>query len=57
MFAREHDNITPDIMVLGKGLTGGYLPLSATITTQNIFDTFLGEYDELKTFSWAQLLR
>ena len=50
MFACEHDNITPDIMVLGKGLTGGYLPLSATITTQNIFDTFLGEYDELKTF-------
>ena len=38
MFACEHDNITPDILILGKGLTGGYLPLSATITTQNIFD-------------------
>ena len=50
MFACEHDNITPDILILGKGLTGGYLPLSATITTQNIFDAFLGDYDELKTF-------
>ena len=43
MFACEHDNITPDILILGKGLTGGYLPLSATITTQNIFDAFLGD--------------
>lgn len=50
MFACEHDNITPDILILGKGLTGGYLPLSATITTQNIFDAFLGDHDELKTF-------
>ena len=40
MFACEHDSVTPDILVLGKGLTGGYLPLSATITTQDIFDTF-----------------
>ncbi len=50
MFACEHEDVTPDIMVLGKGMTGGYLPLSATITTQEIYDAFLGEYDEFKTF-------
>ena len=50
MFACDHDNVCPDILVLGKGLTGGYLPLSATITTEEIFKTFLGEHDELKTF-------
>ncbi len=50
MFACNHDSVTPDILVLGKGLTSGYLPLSATITTQDIFDAFLGEADELKTF-------
>ena len=50
MFACDHENVTPDILVLGKGLTGGYLPLSATITTQKIYDEFLGNYDEYKTF-------
>jgi adenosylmethionine-8-amino-7-oxononanoate aminotransferase len=50
MFACEHENITPDIMVLGKGMTGGYLPLSATVVTQEIYNAFLGEYDEFKTF-------
>jgi len=50
MFACNHDSVTPDILILGKGLTSGYLPLSATITTQDIFDTFLGDYDELRTF-------
>jgi adenosylmethionine-8-amino-7-oxononanoate aminotransferase len=50
MFACNHDDVTPDILVLGKGLTGGYLPLSATITTDNIFETFLGDPEELKAF-------
>ena len=50
MFACEHENITPDILVLGKGLTGGYLPLSATITTQEVYDEFLGNYEDYKTF-------
>jgi len=50
MFACEHEDITPDMLVLGKGLTGGYLPLSATITTQDVYDAFLGDYEEFKTF-------
>ncbi len=50
MFACEHEGVTPDILVLGKGLTGGYLPLSATITTKQIYDAFLGDYEEFKTF-------
>jgi adenosylmethionine---8-amino-7-oxononanoate aminotransferase len=50
MFACEHEDVTPDILVLGKSMTGGYLPLSATITTQEIYDAFLGDYEEFKTF-------
>lgn len=50
MFACDYENVTPDMLVLGKGLTGGYLPLSATITTQEIYDEFLGNYEEFKTF-------
>ena len=50
MFACEHDGVTPDMMVLGKGMTGGYLPLSATITTDEIYEEFLGDYEEFKTF-------
>jgi adenosylmethionine-8-amino-7-oxononanoate aminotransferase len=50
MFACEHENVCPDIMAIAKGITGGYLPLAATLTTQDIFDAFLGEYKELKTF-------
>ena len=40
----------PDFLCLAKGLTGGYLPMAATLTTQKVFDAFLGEYDEFKTF-------
>jgi adenosylmethionine-8-amino-7-oxononanoate aminotransferase len=50
MFACGNEGVTPDIMALSKGLTAGYLPLAATMTTQKIYDAFLGDYSELKTF-------
>ena len=50
MFACEHEGVTPDLMAVAKGLTGGYLPLAATLTTEEIFNAFLGEYSEFKTF-------
>ena len=51
MFACEHENICPDIICLAKGLSAGYLPISATITTEKIFDAFRGEYKEGKMFA------
>ncbi len=50
MFACEHEGVTPDLMAVSKGLTGGYLPLAATLTTEEIYQAFLGRYDEFKTF-------
>tara|TARA_B100000315_G_C14593217_1_gene597110 strand:+ start:167 stop:859 length:693 start_codon:yes stop_codon:yes gene_type:complete len=50
MFACEHESVTPDFMAVSKGLTGGYMPLAATLTTQEIYDGFLGAYDDFKTF-------
>jgi adenosylmethionine---8-amino-7-oxononanoate aminotransferase len=50
MFACEREGVTPDIMALSKGITAGYLPLAATLSTQEVFDAFLGGYGELKTF-------
>jgi adenosylmethionine-8-amino-7-oxononanoate aminotransferase len=50
LFACKHENVQPDFLCLAKGLTGGYLPMAATLTTQDIFDAFLGEYHEFKTF-------
>ncbi len=50
MFACEHEDVTPDLMCVAKGLTGGYLPLAATITTDDVYSAFLGDFSELKTF-------
>jgi adenosylmethionine-8-amino-7-oxononanoate aminotransferase len=50
LFASHHENVQPDFLCLAKGLTGGYLPMAATLTTQKVFDAFLGEYEEFKTF-------
>ena len=50
MFACEHEDVTPDILCLGKGLTGGYLPIAATLATGEIYQAFLGDYEDQKTF-------
>ncbi|MGN7177543.1 adenosylmethionine--8-amino-7-oxononanoate transaminase [Cytobacillus sp. SAFR-174] len=50
MFAVEHEGVLPDIMTVAKGITGGYLPLAATLTTEEIYQEFYGEYEEMKTF-------
>ncbi|AKX45112.1 adenosylmethionine-8-amino-7-oxononanoate aminotransferase [Thiopseudomonas alkaliphila] len=50
MFACEQAGITPDFMVLSKALTGGYLPLAAVMTTNQIYDAFYDNYDSLKAF-------
>jgi adenosylmethionine---8-amino-7-oxononanoate aminotransferase len=50
MFACEQEGITPDLLCLGKGLTGGYLPLAATLTSEAMYEAFLGEFEEFKTF-------
>jgi adenosylmethionine-8-amino-7-oxononanoate aminotransferase len=49
MFACEHEGVRPDIMAVAKGITGGYLPLAATLTTAKIYEGFLGSYEEFKT--------
>jgi adenosylmethionine-8-amino-7-oxononanoate aminotransferase len=50
MFACEHEQVEPDLMCVAKGISGGYLPLAATFASQQIFDAFLGEPSEGKTF-------
>jgi adenosylmethionine---8-amino-7-oxononanoate aminotransferase len=50
LFACQQENVQPDFLCLAKGMTGGYLPMAATLTTQKVFDAFLGEYEEFKTF-------
>jgi adenosylmethionine-8-amino-7-oxononanoate aminotransferase len=48
--ASHKEGVQPDFLCLAKGLTGGYVPMAATLTTQTVFDAFLGEYEEFKTF-------
>ncbi|MDD3654952.1 MAG: adenosylmethionine--8-amino-7-oxononanoate transaminase [Desulfotomaculaceae bacterium] len=50
MFACEHEGVKPDLMCLAKGITGGYLPLAATLTTDEVYEAFLGAHWENKTF-------
>lgn len=50
MFACEHEDIAPDLMALGKGISGGYLPLAATLATEEIYRAFLGTVDQFRTF-------
>ncbi|WP_333594663.1 adenosylmethionine--8-amino-7-oxononanoate transaminase [Anaerospora hongkongensis] len=50
MFACEHENVTPDIMTMAKGITAGYLPLAATVATNEIYQAFLGDRASARTF-------
>lgn len=50
MFACNHANISPDIMCLSKGLTGGYMPMALAVTTQTVYDAFYADYNEGKAF-------
>lgn len=50
MFACEHEGVIPDLMCLAKGITGGYLPLAATLATEEVYGVFLGAHRECKTF-------
>lgn len=50
MFASEHEQVTPDLLTAAKGITGGYLPLAVTLAAEKIYEAFLGNYSELKTF-------
>jgi adenosylmethionine-8-amino-7-oxononanoate aminotransferase len=50
MFACEQEGVVPDIMSVAKGLTGGYLPLAATLATERIYAGFLGEFEQFRTF-------
>ncbi len=50
LFATTREGVAVDFLCVAKGITGGYLPMAATLTTQRVFDAFLGEYEEFKTF-------
>ena len=50
MFACEHESVEPDFLCIGKGLTGGYLPMSATLTSHRIWQAFLGSHEESRSF-------
>ena len=50
MFACDHEGVSPDLLCLAKGITGGYLPLAATLASEEIYEGFLGEHEEFRTF-------
>ncbi len=50
MFACEQERVSPDFLCLGKGLTGGYMPLAATLATERVYEGFLGAPEEYRTF-------
>ena len=50
MFACEQEDVVPDFLCLAKGITGGYMPLAATLTTERVYEAFLGRYDEFRSF-------
>ena len=50
MFACEHEDVVPDIMCLSKGITGGYMPLAVTLAKEEIYNAFLGDFKDSKTF-------
>jgi adenosylmethionine-8-amino-7-oxononanoate aminotransferase len=50
MFACEQEGVVPDLMSVAKGLTGGYMPLAATLATERIYEGFLGAFEEFRTF-------
>jgi adenosylmethionine-8-amino-7-oxononanoate aminotransferase len=50
MFACEQEGVAPDLMCVAKGITGGYMPLAATFTTERIYEGFLGGHEEYRTF-------
>ena len=57
MFACLGEGVEPDFMCVAKGITGGYLPLAATLTTDEIFSGFLAEFHEFKTSSTVTPIR
>ncbi|OYD06908.1 adenosylmethionine--8-amino-7-oxononanoate transaminase [Paludifilum halophilum] len=50
MFACDHEQVQPDLLTAAKGITGGYLPVAATLATDAIYEAFYGDYEEMKTF-------
>ncbi|HUE26350.1 MAG TPA: adenosylmethionine--8-amino-7-oxononanoate transaminase [Solirubrobacteraceae bacterium] len=50
MFASDHEDVSPDLLCLGKGITGGYLPLAATVTSERVYEGFLGRPEDMRTF-------
>jgi adenosylmethionine-8-amino-7-oxononanoate aminotransferase len=50
LFACEQEGVVPDLMALAKGISGGYLPLAATLATERVYEAFLGDFQDLRTF-------